>query len=192
MNLVIVFKKSEQIKPWWTVVAQPGNRVGGNFVFTVTNTFLENFSELTLSGFLRCFINRMSMSVAETSCLEYESENIEWFIEDQAFTASHDLAPPQPPSPPLPSLSCPSVSLFLCVTGQAYWRAREDGGGAGAKSYDGEKALSSINHSILSDMNGPWEQKFYSRIDLHLTPRGDSKQIVSSQSHLQEYDILKT
>ncbi len=27
------------------------------------------------------------------------------------------------------------------------------GEGVGAKSYDGEKALSAINHSILSDMN---------------------------------------
>jgi hypothetical protein len=55
-------------------------------------------------------------------------------------------------SPPLPrsSASCPFLSVFLSVAGRAHWRERGDGGGGGAKSYDGEKAWSSINHSILS------------------------------------------
>jgi hypothetical protein len=33
------------------------------------------------------------------------SESIEWFVEDQAFSLSYDLAPPPPPPPPpLPSV----------------------------------------------------------------------------------------
>ncbi len=48
---------------------------------------------------------------------------------------------------PLPSASC----LFLCAAGRAYWRYRGGGGcGRGAESCHGEKALSSISHSILS------------------------------------------
>jgi hypothetical protein len=50
--------------------------------------------------------------------------------------------------PPLPLASCLSFSLFQSIAGRACWRER--GGGGGAKSYDGEKAWSSINHSILS------------------------------------------
>ncbi len=73
------------------------------------------------------------------------AESIDLFIGDQAL--SYDLAPP----PPLfPWESCLSVSVFLCVDGRAYWQERRGGGGGGgAKSYDGEKAWSSINHSIL-------------------------------------------
>ncbi len=51
----------------------------------------------------------------------------------------------------------PSVSkLFLfhsllCVVGRAYWCDRWGrGGGGGARSFDGEKAWSSMNHSVLS------------------------------------------
>jgi hypothetical protein len=46
-----------------------------------------------------------------------DSESIERFIEDQAFSPWCDLAPPPPP-PLLPSFL--SFSVFLCVAGQAY------------------------------------------------------------------------
>jgi hypothetical protein len=46
------------------------------------------------------------------------AENIEWFIEDQAFSLSTDLAPPPPP-PTIPSVSFLSFSVFLCVAGRA-------------------------------------------------------------------------
>ncbi len=57
------------------------------------------------------------------------------------------------------SYPSPFIKLSLCfsVCHRSSLLAGEgDGGGGGAKSYDGERALSSINHSILSDMNGPW------------------------------------
>ncbi len=60
------------------------------------------------------------------------------------------------PSPPPPSASCLSLSVFLCVAGRTYWRGRERerwGKGEGAKSYDGEKALSSITHKTLSGLH---------------------------------------
>jgi hypothetical protein len=60
-------------------------------------------------------------------------------MEDQAFSPSHDLAPPPPP-PPLSLHVCSRSSL---LTG-------EGGGEGGAKSYGGEKAWSSMNHLILS------------------------------------------
>jgi hypothetical protein len=47
--------------------------------------------------------------------IRYISENIEWFIEDQAFSLSYAVAN----SPPLPPLlaSCLSFSVqFFCVT----------------------------------------------------------------------------
>ncbi len=53
-----------------------------------------------------------------------------------------------------PTPSPLSVSHSSCVAGRAYWLERGDvGGGRGAQSYDGEKAWSSINHSILYDSN---------------------------------------
>ncbi len=48
-----------------------------------------------------------------------------------------------------PAASCLSFSVFLCVAGRAYWRRGRGKGGGGAKSYDGEKVWSSINHSML-------------------------------------------
>ncbi len=74
-------------------------------------------------------------------------ERIEWFLEDQAFSPSYDFAPPQ--THPLPSSCCLSFSVFLCVAGRA-WGVVAD------KSYDGEKAWYSINHSILSRCKA-WE-----------------------------------
>ncbi len=52
---------------------------------------------------------------------------------------------------PLPSASCFPFSVFLYVANRASWWERWEGGGGGrAKSYDGEKARSSIFHSVLS------------------------------------------
>jgi hypothetical protein len=63
------------------------------------------------------------------------------------------------PFHPLPSASCLFFSVFLCVTGQAYWWERW-----GAKSYDGEKDWYSMNHSTLSasPVLGPQNQFFVS------------------------------
>ncbi len=78
----------------------------------------------------------------------FSPESIELFIEDQAFSPSYDLAPPPSLSPSLPSASCPSLIVFLCVAGNAYWWG--GGGGVGALSDDGEKVWSAIYHSIRS------------------------------------------
>jgi hypothetical protein len=69
-----------------------------------------------------------------------------------SLSRRYDLAPPPPPPP----LSVSKFSLFfslpICplsslLTGEGGLK----GVGGGAISYDGEKAWSSINHSILSD-----------------------------------------
>jgi hypothetical protein len=63
---------------------------------------------------------------------------------------------PPTPFPPLLSASCLSLSVFLCDAGRAYWRkkgGRGWPGGRGAKSYDHENALPSINHLILSALS---------------------------------------
>jgi hypothetical protein len=79
----------------------------------------------------------------------YTSDNIEWFIEDQAFLRSYDSAPcPPPPNCSIPSASCLSFSIFLCITGRAV-RLPAGGGGRTPKSYDSEKAWPSLNHSVL-------------------------------------------
>jgi hypothetical protein len=57
--------------------------------------------------------------------------SIDCLIEDQAFSPSHDLAPPTLP-----------VKL-----------TNGERGGGGAKSYNRKKAWSSINYSILSADN---------------------------------------
>ncbi len=75
------------------------------------------------------------------------AESIEWFIENQAFfTVVWFGSSPHP----LPPASCLFFSVFSCVACRAYWRERGKEGGGGAKTYDGEKAWSSIKHSILS------------------------------------------
>jgi hypothetical protein len=58
-------------------------------------------------------------------------------IDDQAFSLSYDLAPPQP----FPSKSSCVLSL---MTGKG------GGGVGGPKSHDGEQAWPSINHSVFS------------------------------------------
>ncbi len=56
------------------------------------------------------------------------------------------------PLPPLPSASFLSFPVFLCVADPAYcgW-----GEGGGAKSYDSEKAWSSVNQAIFSGLYLP-------------------------------------
>ncbi len=78
------------------------------------------------------------------------SESFECLKEDQAFSSLYDLAPhPHPPSPLL-FASCLPFSVFLCIAAcRAYWQEWGGGGGGGARSFDGEKAWSAINHSIL-------------------------------------------
>ncbi len=61
---------------------------------------------------------------------------------------------PHPLLPTIPSASCLSFSVFLCGAGRVYWLGGMGWDGRGAKSYDGEKAWSSINHSILSAIIG--------------------------------------
>jgi hypothetical protein len=77
-------------------------------------------------------------------------ESIEWFLEDQYFSPSNYFWLLPHPLPPLPSASCLSFSVFLCVDYRSiYWRESR----GGAKSYEDEKARSSINSSILSGVN---------------------------------------
>ncbi len=97
------------------------------------------------------------------SSLTIRPENIEWFVEDQAFSPSYDSAPPHPLPPPLPSASCLSFSVFLCG-GREYtgWRG---GAGGATKSYDGKKAWSFKNHSILSALDNTACSVFFSSIN---------------------------
>jgi hypothetical protein len=68
----------------------------------------------------------------------------------QAFSLSYDLAPPpQPPPSPVSKMSF-FISLPVCRWSSLLVGMEGGEGGGGAKSYDGEQALSSINHSILS------------------------------------------
>jgi hypothetical protein len=67
--------------------------------------------------------------------------SIKWFIEDQAFSPSYDLAPISPF--PVSKLSVLSLFLSLPVSPVEFTDGR--GGGGGAESYDGEKAWFSIN-----------------------------------------------
>jgi hypothetical protein len=76
------------------------------------------------------------------------AESIEWFIEGQVFSLSYYFAPPHPL--PLSRRQIVSLSQFSCVSPVEISDGREvEGGGWGAKSYDSEKAWSSLNHSIL-------------------------------------------
>ncbi len=85
------------------------------------------------------------------SMLPLATGSTEWFKEDQTFSLSYDLAPPSTPShlSPVSKLDRRHTGRLRkrdnLLTGEGGW------GGGGAKSYDGEKAWSSINHSKLSD-----------------------------------------
>ena len=113
--------------------------------------------------------------------------SIAWFKEDQAFLRSYDSAPRLSSrvwslDHPLPSASCLSFSVFLCVAGRAYWRERRVGGGDGAKSCDGEKAWSSINHSILSGWMFIYVQFVYENVSSAL-PLGPVDVLWESAQH---------
>ncbi len=83
--------------------------------------------------------------------LQPQPESTEWFIEDQAFSPSYDFVPPLPSSSLIPPANCLSFSVLLCHRSlPAYWRYWWERGEVGAKSYDSEKAWSSVNHFILS------------------------------------------
>ncbi len=57
------------------------------------------------------------------------TESIEWFVENQAFSPSYDLAPTPAP---LSSARVLAIPVFLCVAaGRAYWRERGGGNGVG-------------------------------------------------------------
>jgi hypothetical protein len=80
------------------------------------------------------------------------AESIELLIEDQAFLRSYDLAPPlSPPNSPFSKLSL-FLSLLVCRRPSLQMGDVGGGGAGGAKSYDCEKARSSMNKSILSEM----------------------------------------
>jgi hypothetical protein len=72
--------------------------------------------------------------------------NIEWLIEDQAFSQSYYLAPRLSPFPRRYARLATHRSLrkIELLSGEGVGR-----GVGGAKSYNAEKACSSINHSIL-------------------------------------------
>ncbi len=84
------------------------------------------------------------------------AESIEWFIEDQNFSPSKDLAPPPPPSkPPPPSLPA-SCSLFqssyIRVAGRASWQ----GGGDQLSGWRRQESLvlyESFNIILLSQFS---------------------------------------
>ncbi len=67
-------------------------------------------------------------------------ERIKWFIEDQAFSAWNDFAPPPPSHPSLPSSTGDTLEDWERET--TCWQERGKVGGGGAKSYDGKKAWS--------------------------------------------------
>jgi hypothetical protein len=76
------------------------------------------------------------------------------YVEDQAFSPSYNWAPPHPLSPPPPSgskLDRRHIGRLREKEKLLADRKRGRGGG-GAKLYDSEKALSSINHLILSGL----------------------------------------
>ncbi len=74
-------------------------------------------------------------------------KSIKWFIKDQAFSLSYDLAPP--PSPrPLPSVSSTSYTHAGRLRKRDNLLTREGGRGMGEEP--NHLTRSSINHSILS------------------------------------------
>ncbi len=87
-----------------------------------------------------------------------EEESIEWFIENQPFSPSYDLAPSLllllfPVSKPDRRHTGRLRYRDNLLTGEGEW------GRGGAKSYDSKKAWSSINPSILSGWRLLWSLK---------------------------------
>ncbi len=89
--------------------------------------------------------------------VKLRTESIEWSIEDQAFSQSHYFAPPPPF--PLSHQQVVSLSQSSSVSPVELTDRRVgERNGEGAKSYDSEKAWSSINHLILSGWEDLWKR----------------------------------
>ncbi len=117
----------------------------------------QKFSKFRSNGLIiwrNLLSDLLALNYAHGTCVTFSLGGREYlmFIEDQVFSPPYNLAPPAaPPSHPLPSASYLFFfSVFLCVADWVYWREREARDGGWAKLYDGRKAWSSINHSILS------------------------------------------
>jgi hypothetical protein len=80
---------------------------------------------------------------SDHSCFAQQAESIEWFLEDQAFSPSYDLAHPRADSLPL-LLSASWLSFS--VTGRAYWGGR---GWGRSQIIRRRGSLVLYNHSIL-------------------------------------------
>ncbi len=77
----------------------------------------------------------MSALFPSFPCHRYSpTESIKWFIEEQAFSPSNDLAPTPPP---LPSVSSTGGTQDDWEWERQLADRRGGGGGGGAKSYDG-------------------------------------------------------
>jgi hypothetical protein len=102
----------------------------------------------------------------------------------QIFGSSHT---------PSPS-SWLAFSVFLCAVGRAFGREWGGESGGGAKSYDGEKAYSFINHSILSGpMPKYWKQAaltIYST-SLNLTLDRKQKCLLKNRTFVPGKKILR-
>ncbi len=83
-------------------------------------------------------------------------ERIEWIIEDQAFSASYDFAPPPPSHPTLPSISSTGHTQEDWERDTTYWQERGRGCIGEEPNYTtASKPGPSINHSILSFVPPP-------------------------------------
>ncbi len=96
---------------------------------------------------LICRVHPTSAAARHPFHVKERAKSVEWFIEDQAFLPSYDLAPPTPLSHPRVS----KLSLYLSFPLCRRLSLIDGEGSGGAKSHDAEKAWSSIiNHSIPS------------------------------------------
>jgi hypothetical protein len=78
--------------------------------------------------------------MAEINGVDFTAtESIERFMEGQAFSPSYDLSPPPPPQ-------VVELSQSSCVCRRSSLLIGVEEVGGGDKSYDDDKAWSSINH----------------------------------------------
>jgi hypothetical protein len=103
---------------------------------------------LIAASYLFSIVNRLLVSLHKSSSKQACSENIEWFVEDKAFSPSYELYPPHPLPYPVSTLS-----LFLSLP----VRRRSSlltggGGGAGGRSQiiRRRESLVLYNHLVLS------------------------------------------
>ncbi len=127
---------------------------GGGAIDMELSKYLRNYSR-TIAGKEQLIIGAMAKAFEVRSWQKIFTipKSIEWFIEDQAFSMSYDLARPPPPS--LISRLSLFLSLPVCrsVKHNRYWRERGVWGGGGAKSYDAQKAWSSRQNSNKFEEN---------------------------------------